>query len=69
MKSGSLVFEMKVFMDIEGRVFEDMEPEVAGVSFSTELKVVIANEFVVNLNLDDVLFSLTHANIIFNCGI
>lgn len=56
-------------MDIEGRVFEDMEPEVAGVSFSTELKVVIANEFVVNLNLDDVLFSLTHANIIFNCGI
>lgn len=57
------MFEMEVFIDVEGRAFEDVHSEVGGVRFGAEFEGVVANEFVIDLHFDDLLF-LVHAKYI-----
>ena len=60
---------MEVFVDVEGGVLEYVEPEIAGVCFGAKLEGVVADEFVVDLYLDDGGFLLLSHPDIINCGV
>jgi hypothetical protein len=52
-KSNTLILEVKVLVEVERGVVDKVQPEIAGVVFCTELKRVVAYEFVVDVYLDE----------------
>lgn len=57
-------FEMKIFIDAEGRIFDDVHSELAHVAFLCDFKAVVANELVMDLEFEDFfLFLALHFSI------
>lgn len=54
------MFKVKVLIEIERRVIDEMEPEVAGVALSAELQGVVAYQFVVDMYLDEGVLVVRH---------
>ena len=62
-----MLLQMEVVMDVERRVLLDVESEVGSMRLVVELEGVVADQLVVDLNLDYVWLLAGHVYI-FNCG-
>ena len=62
-----MLLQMEVVMDAERRVLLDVESEVGSMRLVVELEGVVADQLVVDLNLDYVCLLAGHVYI-FNCG-
>lgn len=54
---------MKIFINKKGRVFENVQPQIACMGLSAKLEVMIAYQLMIDLYFDYLLFDLTHGNL------
>jgi hypothetical protein len=60
----ALVLKVKILIDVERAIFDDMYPNIIGVALGAELKCVVAYEFVIDLYLYALLIRCAHVNIL-----